>query len=167
MVAPDGKLIANVSDGGLSTQPKVIHVLDLASGEIETVTDLPDVMYPSAHSYSWSPDGRFWAMGGTIMEVAPPYRSWPVKGDYRSPVFWSPDGTWFVVSDDPEVGYEISGGGWGEIFLYRVDDSGPVLWQSLGGGFPCGWDSSGRLYIIRWAAWEDRLDWGGGGPERR
>ncbi len=143
----DSSRIAAVSD---QASGSLIRVLELSTAQVLTEVPLAGLQNGSWSFFSWSPDGRWWIAGESIMETNPPYsvRDLVVAGQGRPN--WSGKGSWFSRSEAFD--------GWGEIKLYRIDSIlGPVVEQSLGEAFPCGWDKGGKFHFIRWSGSADRF----------
>jgi len=160
--SPDSRLLAVISNMGPG-QGSVIRVLNLDTGEVEEEVGLADAAGQSTVG-SWSPDGRHWTAGPVLLRVAPPHEAATLSVACGRNPEWSPDGRWLAVNSRLD--------GWGETVLYRVRATGdpasssvqgplepePVEERSLGNVFPCGWDSAGRFYFIRWTSYELRYE---------
>lgn len=111
---------------------------------------LPGAEHASWGYFTWSPDGRFWTVGKQLIAAEAPNAVLGLKLAGDGEPLWSRNAARIAQS----AGYD----GWGETKIYRVDPaSGPVLERSLGPAFPCGWDSGGRLYLIRWPGADQRF----------
>ena len=146
---------ASVDPFGMATAPPL------------TVSDVPkieplygDVWTPNA-AVSWSPDGRFVAVGGgftagvTILDALSgrTVRSWSVPGDIYV-LRWSPDGHRLAVGN--ELGF-VQSPGW--VYIYTADGFLEKSWQAhswfVGG---LAWSPNGTEIVTtgnaRYAIWD-------------
>lgn len=145
--SPDGSKVAAVGD---LPKGSVLRVMRLDLSQVVTQVALPDLQNGSASFFSWSPRGDYWIAGELIINTTDPHLIWDLRVQGQGEPAWSASGVWFARSSTFD--------GWGELRLFHVDaNKGPVAERSLGQGFPCGWDSTGKFYFIRWPGADQRF----------
>jgi len=128
--SPDGLRVAGLADLAEGT---AMRVLDRKTGTVHTAVVIAGETGGSEYRAAWSPTGQYWLIGRWLVGTTAPHVITRVF-DFE-PEWWSPDGR------------QVAGGGWEGARLCHVE-TGAV--EELGPVLPCGWDRTGRLYLIRW-----------------
>jgi hypothetical protein len=175
----DGGFIAagDTNLPGLSDQLWVQKLT--AAGKIQFELTLGGPMRDYGYSVQQTTDGGFLVAGETQSSGAGGYDAWLVRLSSKGQVIWQR--TYGGVADDNvrgvreaadggfvAVGYTYLNGGFGNLWLFKVDESGDVVWELTYGGddfFERGVDlrrtaDGGFLVVGDWfaAAWILRVD---------